>query len=123
MLWFMYLLGWFLLLSLQIQNSLRSNTNGLGLSWAGIKSWLSISAIQTAIRLACVIAIFPAVIKGPLTKMDAILVSAGFPLQAWGLALFGGFTCECLLYQIFGMIPGLRKEVADVVPPPADPPK
>lgn len=123
LLWIMYLLGWLLFLALQISNSLKSNTNGLEYSWKGFKKWLSISLLPTLVRLFFVVIIFPAMIKGPLSSIDALLKAGGFALQGWGLAGLAGFTCEAALYQLTGLIPGLRKEVSSVVPPPPDQPK
>ncbi|HKN25301.1 MAG TPA: hypothetical protein VJX72_10680, partial [Candidatus Acidoferrum sp.] len=44
--------------------------------------------------------------------------AAGFPVTSYMVAGFGGWSANGLLYQIFGMIPGLRVEVADLAPPP-----
>lgn len=123
MTWFMYLLGWALFLALQIQNSLRSNTNGLDFSLSGVKRWLSISAVPTMLRAFVVVIFFPALMKGPVAKLDATLTAAGFQVTTWGLAGLAGLGSEALLYQVWGLIPGLRKEVASAVPPPSEQPK
>jgi len=119
----MYMIGWALFLALQIQNSLRSNTNGLEYSWKGVAHWLSISAVPTLLRAFLVVIFCPALLSGPVGKLDATLTAAGFKLTAWGLAGLAGLGSEALLYQVWGMIPGLRKEVAKEVPPPAESPK
>jgi hypothetical protein len=123
MTWVMYLLGWALFLALQIQNSLRSNTNGLEFSLSGVKRWLQISAVQTMLRAFIVVIFFPALMKGPVAKLNATLMASGFEVTTWGLAGLAGLASEALLYQVWGLIPGLRKEVAAVAPPPSDLPK
>lgn len=123
MIWAMYMLGWLLYLSMQIQNSIRSNTNGLEFSMAGVRRWLSISAVPTAIRAFVVVIFCPALLNGPVAKLDATLAAAGFKVTSWGLAGLAGLGSEALLYQVWGLIPGLRKEVAAAAPPPSDVPK
>lgn len=123
MIWAMYMLGWFLSLALKIQNSLKSNTNGLEMSMAGVRRWLSIKAVPTAIQTFVVIIFCPALLSGPITKLSATLTTSGFKVEAWGLAGLAGLGAEALLYQVWGLIPGLRKEVAAAAPPPSDLPK
>jgi hypothetical protein len=123
LIWIMYLLGWFLHQALLIQNSLKSNTNGLDHSVAGLKAWIAISWVQTLIRLLIVVCIGQAAINGPGAKLNALLMNSGFELSRWGLAGLTGLSTDTLVYQVMGMIPGLRKEVAAVAPPPSDLPK
>jgi hypothetical protein len=123
MTWAMYMLGWFLFVAMQIQNSLKSQTNGLENSIAGVKHWLSVQAVPLAIRAFIVVIFCPALLAGPVTKLEATLAAAGFKVASWGLAGLAGLGAEALLYQVWGLIPGLRKEVSQTAPPPADPPK
>jgi hypothetical protein len=117
LIWTMFFVGFALHLALQIQNSVRSKSNGLDTGWSGILAWLKLSWLSVLIRLFFAAVLFPALIAGPLDKLGETLSQAGFVLPAWSLAGIGGFSADSFIYQVVGLIPGMRAEMPLLVPP------
>ena len=110
----LFILGWGLFVAGQAQNSIRSKTNGLPEGFAGLQQWLSYHVVNLAQR-----AFFSGLFYGFIVHtIAAKLEAAGFPVTSYMIAGIGGWSANGLLYQIFGMIPGMRREVADFAPPP-----
>ena len=108
-------LNWILFVAAQIKNSLQSKTNGLTEDSAGVKKWLSGHVVDLAIR-----AFFSMLGYGFIVHTVAARIGgAGFGVTATTIAGVGGFSANSMLYQFFGMFPGLRVEVSDLAPPPA----
>jgi len=111
----LFVMGWGLFVAGQAQNSIRSRTNGLPEGFAGLQQWLSFHVVNLAQR-----AFFCGLFYGFIVNTVAIkLQAAGFPVTSYMIAGIGGWSANGLLYQIFGMIPGMRREVADFAPPPS----
>lgn len=118
----MYLIGWVLYVAAQAQNSATSKTNGLPAGFQGIKLWLRLHLVNLATR-----AFFSGLAYGFLVHTVAAKIQAiGFPLTSTAVAGVAGYSANAMLYQFFGLFPGLRVEVADLAPPataqPAPPP-
>ncbi len=110
----LYLMGWLLFVAGQAQNSVRSTSNGLDGGFAGLQKWLSFHWVNLAQR-----AFFSGIFYGFIVHTIGLkLVAAGFPVTSYMTAGIGGWAANGLLYQIFGLIPGLRIEVAELAPPP-----
>lgn len=123
LLWDMYIVGCLLQLALQIQNSIRSKSNGVETGWQGIVHWLRLSLLSVMIRQFFAVIMFPAIIQGPLTKLTGPLQAAGFPIPPWGIAGIFGYANGEFLNRLAGLIPGLRVEIPQLVPPdPSDTP-
>ena len=109
----LYLMGWALFVAGQAQNSIRSKSNGLPLGIQGWEQWLRFHLVSLAQR-----AFFSGLFYGFIVHTVGLkLQAAGFPITSYMVAGFGGWSANGLLYQIFGLIPGLRVEVADLSPP------
>jgi hypothetical protein len=111
----LYLIGWTLFIAGQAQNSIRSKSNGLPSGFEGLKQWLDFQWLDIAHR-----AFWSGLFYGVIVqKTTALLQSVGFPVTSYIIAGIGGYTANAAVYQILGLIPipGLRKEVADFVPP------
>jgi hypothetical protein len=114
----MFVVGWLLFLLAQMQNSVRSTSNGLdGLT--GMKKWFRLQAVNILTRAFFSAALYPTLLKAALDKLDGPLHSAGLSIAAWGLAGFAGYMANTAMFQIFGLIPGLRVEIPALVPPAA----
>jgi hypothetical protein len=110
----LYLMGWVLFVAVQAQNSIQSKTNGLATGFKGLQQWLSMHLVNLAQR-----AFFSGIFYGFIVHSVGIkLQAAGFPVTSYMMAGIGGWAANGLLYQIFGLIPGMRIEVADLAPPP-----
>lgn len=110
----LFSVGWILFVAGQAQNSITSKTNGLPTGWPGIKIWLRAHAVDLARR-----AFFSGLAYGFLIQtVSSKLQSIGFAISAHAIAGVSGFSANNLLYQFFGLFPGLRVEVADLAPPP-----
>ena len=108
-----YIVGWLLFVWLQAHNSVLSKTNSLE-GWAGYKLYLKTHAPDLAVR-----AFFSALGYGFIVHSVATTVQAvGFTVTGTAIAGVGGFTANTACYQFMGIFPALRKEVADVAPPP-----
>jgi hypothetical protein len=110
----LYMMGWVLFVAGQAQNSVRSKTNGLPGGFAGLHAWLRFHFINLAQRAFFSGLFYGFIVHSATTKLQA----AGFAVTSYTVAGFGGFAANGLLYQIFGLIPGMRTEVADLAPPP-----
>ena len=109
----LYIMGFFLFVAGQAQNSIRSKTNGLSEGFEGWKQWLEMHLVNLAQR-----AFFSGLFYGFIVHTVGVkLQAAGMPVTSYMVAGIGGWAANGLLYQIFGMIPGLRVEVADLSPP------
>lgn len=111
----LYLMGWTLFVAGQAQNSIRSKSNGLPPGFAGFKQWLDFQWLDIAHR-----AFWSGLFYGIIVhKTTALLETAGLPVTSYIVAGLGGYLANAAIYQILGLlpIPGLRKEVADFVPP------
>jgi len=110
----LYLMGWVLFVAGQAQNSIRSKSNGLDSGLRGLQQWLGFHLVNLAQR-----AFFCGLFYGFIVHTIGIkLQAAGFPITSYMVAGIGGWAANGLLYQIFGLIPGLRIEVAELAPPP-----
>jgi hypothetical protein len=108
-----YWTAWILFVGAQAQNSVTSKTNGLPAGWAGIKIWLIAHAMNLVNR-----AFWSAVACGFFIHYVATKVAAaGLPITTTTIAAVAGYCANGLLYQFFGLFPGLRVEVADFAPP------
>lgn len=109
----LYAVGWVLYVAAQAQNSVTSKSNGLATGWAGIKVWLRAHGVNLATR-----AFFSALAYGFLVHTFAAKIQgAGFPVSSHAVAGCAGYAANALLYQFFGLFPGLRVEVSDLAPP------
>lgn len=112
-----FALGWVIFVLTQAQNSIRSSTNGLQ-GRAGWQAWFSMHAIDLIVR-----AFFSALGYGfILNTVSQKLSAVGFTFTATTIAGFGGFGANALLYQVVGLLPGLRVEVGELAPPEASAP-
>lgn len=111
----LFIMGWILFVAGQAQNSVRSKTNGLPEGFEGFRQWLDIHWLDLAHR-AFWCGLFYGLI---VTKTTATLQAVGLPVTSYMVAGVGGWSANSAIYQILGLLPfpGLRKEVADVVPP------
>lgn len=110
----LFWIGWLLFVAGQAQNSIASKTNGLPTGLAGMKIWLRAHAVDLARR-----AFFSGLAYGFLIyTVSSKLQALGFTISAHSIAGVAGFSANNLLYQFFGLFPGLRVEVADLAPPP-----
>lgn len=110
----LYLMGWVLFVAVQAQNSVQSKTNGLSSGIGGLQQWLAMHMVNLAQR-----AFFCGLFYGFIVHTIGIkLQAAGFPITSYMTAGIGGWASNAMLYQIFGLIPGLRIEVAELAPPP-----
>jgi hypothetical protein len=108
-----YWLAWTLFVAGQAQNSVASKTNGLAAGWPGIREWLVMHAVNLANR-----AFWSAVACGFFIHYVAQKVQGtGLPITATMIAAVAGYCANGLLYQFFGLFPGMRVEVADLSPP------
>jgi hypothetical protein len=108
-----YIVGWLLYVAAQAQNSVSSKTNGLRTGWSGIWEWLGMHGVNLATR-----AFFSALAYGFfIHTMTGKIQSVGFPITSTAIAGSAGYAANAMLYQFFGLFPGLRVEVADLAPP------
>jgi hypothetical protein len=108
-----FAVGWILFVAAQCKNSLNSKTNSLQ-GWPGIRTWLLGNAVNLLTR-----AFFSALAYGFLVQtISAKIDGVGFHLTSTTIAGVAGYSANALLYQFFGLFPGLRVEVADLAPPP-----
>jgi hypothetical protein len=110
----MYLIGWVLYVAAQAQNSVTSKSNGLPSGFDGIKGWLRMHLVNLATR-----AFFSGLAYGFLVHTIAAKIQGvGFPLTSTAIAGVAGYSANAMLYQFFGLFPGLRVEVSALAPPP-----
>jgi hypothetical protein len=108
-----YAVGWILYVAAQAQNSVTSKSNSLPPGWAGIKFWLSKHGVNLVTR-----AFFSALAYGFIVhNVAGKIQGAGFEISSHAIAGVAGYSANALLYQFFGLFPGLRVEVADFAPP------
>jgi hypothetical protein len=115
-----FVIGWVLFVLAQAQNSIKSSTNGLQ-GKAGWAQWFKIHAIELAWRAFGSGLLYHYIVQTTANKLAGL----GLSLESTSIAGFGGLAANSVLYQVFGLIPWLRVEVADLTPPaaPPDPPK
>jgi hypothetical protein len=107
-----FAVGWMLFVAAQCKNSLNSKTNSLQ-GWAGIRTWLVGNVVNLLTR-----AFFSALAYGFLVQtISAKVDEIGFHVTSSTIAGVAGYSANALLYQFFGLFPGLRVEVADLAPP------
>jgi hypothetical protein len=105
-------LGWLLFVAAQCKNSLNSKTNSLTGS-AGVKAWLGSQSVNLLTR-----AFFSALGYGFLVNsLAAKIDSVGFHFTSTTISGFAGYAANGMLYQLFGLLPWLRVEVAELAPP------
>jgi hypothetical protein len=107
-----FIIGWLLFVALQIQNSVRSSSNGLQ-GTAGWLAWLKLHAIELMLRAFVSALLYGYIVNQVQEKIAAV----GFSLTSTSIAGFGGLAANSLLYQFFGLIPWLRVEVGELAPP------
>jgi len=109
----MYVIGWALYVAAQAQNSVRSKSNSLPPGFEGMKLWLRAQLVNLATR-----AFFSGLAYGFLVHTVAAKIqNVGMPLTSTAIAGVAGYSANALLYQFFGLFPGLRVEVSDLAPP------
>ena len=109
----LYAVGWLLFVAAQAQNSVRSSTNGLA-GWGGFLHWLKLQAVNLLTRAVSCAVLYGTIVHSVSTKIQAV----GLPFTGIAIAFFGGYAANTMLYQIFGLLPWLRVEVADLAPAP-----
>ena len=110
---FVYVMGWILYVAAQAQNSVKSKTNGLASGWRGIAEWLAMHGVNLATRAFFSALAYGFFIHTMATKIEAV----GFSITSTAIAGSSGYAANAMLYQFFGLFPGLRVEVADLAPP------
>ena len=109
----LYAIGWVLYVAAQAQNSVSSKSNSLKPGLPGILTWLRAQWVNLSTR-----AFFSALAYGFIIHTFAgKLHDAGFAVGAPAIAGCAGYAANALLYQFFGLFPGLRVEVSDLAPP------
>ena len=108
----LFSLGWILFVLAQAQNSVRSTANGLA-GWAGVMHWLRLQAVNLATRAFFSALFYRLIVNYVATKLEAV----SMVVPAASIAGMAGYAANALLYQIFGLLPWLRVEIADLVPP------
>lgn len=109
----LYAVGWLLFVAAQAQNSVRSSTNGLA-GWKGFVHWLKLQAVNLITRAVSCAVLYGTIVQSVTTKIQAV----GLPFTGIAIAFFAGYAANTMLYQIFGLLPWLRVEVADLAPAP-----
>lgn len=109
-----YIIGWLLYVAAQAQNSVTSKTNGLSTGATGIGEWLRMHAVNLMTRAFFSALAFTFFIHTMAEKIHAV----GFAVTSTAIAGCAGYAANAMLYQFFGLFPGLRVEVADLAPPP-----
>lgn len=110
----LFALGWLLFMLAQAQNSVLSKSNGLPPGWPGIAQYLKVQAINLGIRALVSGAFYPVIVQNVTSK----LTGAGFTLHSAGVAAVSGLAANAIVYQASGLLPWLRTEVSNAVPPP-----
>jgi hypothetical protein len=112
-----FAIGWILYVLAQAQNSVKSNTNGLT-GKAGWIAYLRANGTNLATR-----AFFSALAYGFIVDSitDKVKDVMGSTITSTTIAGIGGYSANALLYQFFGLFPGLRVEVSQLSPPGAPP--
>jgi len=109
----LFIVGWLLYVASQAQNSVASKSNGLPPGWPGIVIWLHAHSVDLARR-----AFFSALAYGFLVHTLATKVEqVGFNVSGAAIAGTAGYAANTLLYQFFGLFPGLRVEMSELAPP------
>jgi hypothetical protein len=106
-----YVVGWALFVAAQAQNSVTSKSNSLT-GWPGLKVWLRAQAVNLATRAFFSGLAYGFIIHTVAAKIDGF----GFHLSAHSIAGVAGYSANALLYQFFGLFPGLRVEVPALAP-------
>ena len=109
-----YAVGWILYVAAQAQNSAASKTNSLTPGWVGMKVWAGGQAVNLCTRAFFSALAFGFFIHTLTAKINAV----GFSVTSTAIAGCAGYAANAMLYQFFGLFPGLRVEVADLAPPP-----
>jgi hypothetical protein len=108
-----YIIGWALYVAAQAQNSVSSKSNSLTPGWSGIHVWLKAHAVNLATRAFFSALAFGFIVHDIATKVQGM----GFSVTSTTIAGVAGYSANALLYQFFGLFPGLRVEVSDLAPP------
>jgi hypothetical protein len=111
-----YVVGWLLYVAAQAKNSISSNSNSLS-GWVGFKLWLRAHSVNLATRAFFSALAYGFIIHDVATKIQAV----GFSITSTTIAGVAGYAANALLYQFFGLFPGLRVEVSDLAPPSPTP--
>lgn len=113
----LYVMGWLLYVAAQAQNSVSSKSNGLS-GVAGFKIWLRAHMVNLATRGFFSGLAYTFVIHTLASKMQSV----GFSVSGAAIAGTAGYSANALLYQFFGLFPGLRVEMSQLAPPTDPPP-
>jgi len=108
-----YFIGWLLYVAAQAQNSVASKSNSLRPGWSGIHIWLGAHAVNLATRAFFSALAFGFIVHDVATKVQGM----GFSVTSTSIAGVAGYSANALLYQFFGLFPGLRVEMSDLAPP------
>jgi hypothetical protein len=108
----LYIIGWLLFVMGQAHNSVKSSSNGL-MGLAGFVVWLRLQAMNLVTRAFFSAIFYPWFIAQATNKLNV----AGLHATAYSAAGIAGYTACAGLYQVFGLIPWLRVEVGEVIPP------
>lgn len=120
---FMFVIGWLVFVYLQMENSLKSSSNGLTNDWKGMKLYLRSQSDSLVWRAFFSAIFYPALIQKAVNTIEPALAVAGLQIYAWGFSGLAGFGAYGFLYQITGLIGFLRgKEMHEVIPPSEDTP-
>src|SRR5689334_21791089 len=98
----MYLLGVFIQILLEAQNSIKSPTNGLPTGMEGIVQYVELQGIKLLARLFLSIVFFSVI----LGMTEKAIGAAGLSMPAWGMAGLAGYGSSAFLRQVSGLIPG-----------------
>lgn len=114
----LYLIGWLIFLFGQMEGSLRSNSNGLKNDWPSRWKWISVQSDKLLTRAFFSAILEPIIVKLLIQKIEAPLQAVGLSIAAWSASGLAGYCACSLVYQITGLIPGLRAEIPELAPTP-----
>jgi len=109
----LYAIGWLLFVAAQAQNSIASKSNSLVPGSTGLKAWLRANLVNLATRAFFSGLAYGFVIHTLASKIQAV----GFQISGVAIAGTAGYSANALLYQFFGLFPGLRVEMSELAPP------
>jgi hypothetical protein len=113
-----YFIGWLVFLQLQMENSIKSTSNGLGSNWAGRAKWLKVQSSAIIARGFLCIVLYLPLVQLVTNRVGPVLERAGLSNYVWGYAGLAGFFASVLVYQVLGWVPNLRKEIPELAPTP-----
>lgn len=112
----LYALGWIVCLLGQMLGSIRSRSNGLTYDFAGMWKWLLIQPDKLLYRAFFSTVLYPIVLKLFISKVSPPLQAMGLEGAVWTFAALAGFSSNNLIYQVLGLVPGMRAEIPELAP-------